>query len=71
MSDGADLLPLAQMPTIGDVVRVAAEAQSGGADEVRFVRARDGQPRLVSIDYLANAIDDELCFRVSDVTVLG
>jgi hypothetical protein len=68
---GSDLLPLGEMPTIGDVIRVAGEAQAGGADDVRFVRARDGQPRLVSIDYLRDAMDDELCYRVSRLTVLG
>jgi Family of unknown function (DUF6174) len=71
LSEGADLLPLSQLPTIGDIIRTAGEAQAGGADDVRFVRAPDGRPRLVSIDYLENAVDDELCYRVSRLTVVN
>jgi hypothetical protein len=71
LSQGADLLPLRQMPTVGDIVRIAAAAQSGGADEVRVTRTPDGQPRWVSIDYMTNAIDDEACYRVTSLTPLS
>ena len=71
LSHGADLLPLGQMPTVGDIVRIAAAAQSGGADEVRVTRTPDGQPRWVSIDYMTNAIDDEACYRVTSLTPLS
>ena len=71
LNHGADLLPLRQMPTVGDIVRIAAAAQSGGADEVRVTRTPDGQPRWVSIDYMTNAIDDEACYRVTSLTPLS
>ena len=66
----SDLRPLREMPTIGDIVRIVAEADRRGADRVRVTRAPDGRPRWVSIDYLANAIDDEQCYRVTDVARL-
>ena len=71
LSQAADRLPLRQMPTVGDIVRIAAAAQGGGADQVRVTRAPDGQPRWVSIDYMTNAIDDEACYRVTSLRPLG
>jgi hypothetical protein len=70
LREGSDVMPLRQMPTIGDIVGIAAQAQNDGADQVRVTRAADGRPRWVSIDYMTNAIDDEACFRVSDLLVL-
>ena len=70
LREWSDLSPLREMPTIGDLVRFAAEAQDDGADEVRVTRAPDGRPRWVSVDYMTNAIDDEVCYRVSDLTDL-
>jgi Family of unknown function (DUF6174) len=67
----SDLLPLRQMPTVGDIIQLAAAAQGGGADDVHVTRAPDGRPRWVSIDYLRNAIDDEACYRVTDLMRLG
>ena len=66
----SDLLPLGQMPTVGDIIQLAAAAQGGGADDVHVTRAPDGRPRWVSIDYLENAIDDEACYRVTDLIPL-
>jgi hypothetical protein len=66
----SDLGPLSEMPTVGDLIRLAAEAQAGGADDVRVARAPDGQPRSVTVDYLENAMDDEACYRVSRLAVL-
>jgi hypothetical protein len=65
LRQGSDLLPLSDMPTIGDLLRSAAEAQGDGADKVLVTRAPDGRPRRVSIDYLAKAIDDEACYRIT------
>jgi len=65
----SDLLPLRQMPSIGDIVAIADQAESDGADEVTVRYAPDGTPRLVSIDYVSEAIDDEACYRISDVTL--
>jgi hypothetical protein len=67
----SDLLPLNEMPSIGDIVRIVADADRRGADQVRVTRAPDGRPRWVSIDYMSNAMDDEACFRVTDVTILS
>jgi hypothetical protein len=71
MRQWSDLLPLREMPTVGDIIQIAAAAERDGADEVRVTRASDGRPRWVSIDYTTNAIDDEACYRVTDLTRLG
>ena len=71
MRQWSDLLPLREMPSVGDIIQIAAAAQRDGADEVRVTRASDGRPRWVSIDYMTNAIDDEACYRVTDLTPLS
>src|SRR5262245_21201090 len=54
-------------PTISGLVDEAVQAEQDGADEVVVTRSPDGYPRHISIDRDAKAIDDEVCYTISDV----
>lgn len=60
-------LPLepADIPTLGEMLRRAAEATASGESEVTIERDPvDGHPTLIDIDWIVNAIDDEECYEV-------
>jgi hypothetical protein len=60
-------LPLepADVPTLGEMLRRAAEATASGESEVTVERDPvDGHPTLVDIDWIVNAIDDEECYEI-------
>lgn len=60
----------ADVPTLAGLLRLVAEAQNNGADEVNLVTdPADGHPVSVEIDWEAAAIDDEECYTVSNFLV--
>jgi hypothetical protein len=55
----------ADVPTLGEMLRRAAEATASGESEVTVERDPvDGHPTLVDIDWIVNAIDDEECYEI-------
>ena len=54
-------------PTIPDLIDEAARAEQDGADEVVVTTSPQGYPQRISIDRIAKAIDDEVCYTISDV----
>jgi hypothetical protein len=63
---GFELSPadLARVPTVDDLFGVVFDAIDGGADELKTEYERQfGYPVLIDIDYIRNAIDDELVIR--------
>ncbi|MFP3882776.1 MAG: DUF6174 domain-containing protein [Actinomycetota bacterium] len=57
-------------PTIGDLVADVQAATRNGADRVSLeVNSDDGFPTSIEIDYDTNAIDDEVCYTITDVVV--
>lgn len=64
--------PPEAMPTLADLLRLVAQARSNGADEVSLnTDPADGRPISIEIDWLANAIDDEECYTISDFIAAG
>lgn len=56
------------LPTLGDLVGYAVEAQDSGAGVARIDYSADGRfPVLIEIDYDNDAIDDESCFSVTEL----
>ena len=62
----ADVSPSAA-PTIADLVDEAAQAERDGADEIVVTTSPQGYPHRILIDRDADAIDDEVCYTISDV----
>lgn len=59
--------PIESVPTIADIAARADEARTEGADHLTVsTDSREGYPTLVEIDWDANTIDEEECYRVSD-----
>jgi hypothetical protein len=59
--------PPHEIPSLGEMLRLVAEARDGGVADVTLVTDPvDGHPVEVNIDWLPNAIDDEECYLVSD-----
>jgi hypothetical protein len=55
---------LARVPTVDDLFGIVFDAIDGGADGLETEYERQfGYPVLIDIDYLRNAIDDELVIR--------
>jgi hypothetical protein len=55
------------IPTLGGILKEADDATAGNADSVNVeTDPADGHPVSVAIDWRANAIDDEACYRVTD-----
>lgn len=60
----------ADVPSLADLVALAAKARRDGADQVRVVTdPADGHPVSVEMDWIAAAIDEEECYTVSDFVV--
>jgi hypothetical protein len=60
----------ASIPTLAGILNEAEEATSRHASSVKVeTDPVDGHPMNVAIDWKANAIDDEACYRVSDYTL--
>lgn len=65
-------MPLAEFPTLADLLGLVAEARTDGADEVTLnTDPADGRPVYIAIDWRAAAIDDEACYTISDFTEEG
>ena len=59
-------------PTIDDLFDEIRAAIDGGADSVSAMYdATAGHPTRVDIDYIREAIDDEMTFTVSELTPVG
>jgi hypothetical protein len=57
------------VPTLADLLSIAADARSRGASDVSLVLARDGHPLFMSVDWRKDTIDDEECYEVKDYVV--
>jgi len=53
--------------TIDDLFDILASAYRTGADDVSVDYSDRGNPSLISIDYLKNAVDDEVSYTVSEL----
>jgi hypothetical protein len=63
---------LADIPTLGDLVQEVERARTDGADTVILeVDPGDGHPVRIEIDWMAEAIDDEACYAISEYVVRG
>ncbi len=64
-------LPLTSVPTIDDLFEEIGDALEGGAFSVSADYDADmGYPTSVSIDFIENAIDDEMAFTVASFQLL-
>ncbi|WP_132935039.1 DUF6174 domain-containing protein [Streptomyces sp. 8K308] len=54
--------------TIAELREIVDEARDEGADvlEVEYAEDDPGRPVDIVIDYDENALDDEMCYRISD-----
>ncbi|MDT0323569.1 DUF6174 domain-containing protein [Streptomyces millisiae] len=54
--------------TIAELLALAEEAEEEGADvvEVDYAEEDPARPETITVDYDTNAIDDEMCYRISD-----
>ncbi len=58
---------LTDVPTIDQLVQETEAAEQDGADEVTVTTSPLGYPHRIMIDQIADAIDDEVCYTISDV----
>ncbi|WP_020524255.1 DUF6174 domain-containing protein [Catelliglobosispora koreensis] len=59
---------LTSLPTLAALIRQYEEAVSRGAALANADYAPAGHPSRISIDYDKNALDDELCYVITDYT---
>jgi Family of unknown function (DUF6174) len=62
---------LTDVPTIDQLVEEAETAEQEGADEVTVTTSPQDYPHRIKIDQIADAIDDEVCYTISDVVREG
>lgn len=55
--------------TIEDLFDLIDEARDGNADELHVEYARKGYPKVVNIDWIRQAVDDEMFMSVSEVLI--
>ncbi|MEV5321556.1 DUF6174 domain-containing protein [Streptomyces sp. NPDC052687] len=55
-----------QVPTLGGLLRELERARQENADEAAAEFAADGHPVRISLDWDANAVDDEALYVISD-----
>ncbi|WP_240926396.1 DUF6174 domain-containing protein [Streptomyces sp. JB150] len=55
-----------QVPTLGGLLRELERARQEDADEAAAEFAADGHPVRISLDWDANAVDDEALYVISD-----
>jgi hypothetical protein len=64
---GSAPMPPSAVPTLSNLLTLAADARSQGASQVGVVLDPiDGHPVSVSVDWQANAIDDEECYEITN-----
>ncbi|MEU0336735.1 DUF6174 domain-containing protein [Streptomyces sp. NPDC006193] len=56
----------ARLPTIGELLRELEQAREHGAETADATYAADGRPVRISLDWDANAVDDEALYLVGD-----
>ena len=54
---------------IEDLFDLIDRAEAEGADDVHVEYAREGYPTVVNIDWIRQAVDDEMFMGVSEVVV--
>ncbi len=54
------------VPTIGDLLKESEKARRDKADMVDVRYTADGRPTRISLDWVANAVDDEALYVISD-----
>ena len=74
-ADGSDVTPnresYSQVDTIEELFGVVEEAQSGGADEIKVEYDPEyGYPVSIDIDYIQEAVDDEVSYQVANLEFL-
>jgi hypothetical protein len=66
---GSGPIPPAMVPTLADLLRLAADARNAGAYEVSVLQdPTDGHPMSIAIDPEQMTIDDEQCYEISEYT---
>jgi len=55
--------------TIEQLFDLIDEAREEGAHKLEVEYAREGYPAVVNIDWIENAVDDEIYYGISDVEV--
>jgi hypothetical protein len=64
---GSNPMPPSAVPTLANLLSLAARGRSEGASQVNVVLDPiDGHPVSVSVDWQANTIDDEECYEVTE-----
>jgi Family of unknown function (DUF6174) len=71
LSGGGGQVALTDVPTIDQLVEEAESAEQEGADQVTVTTSPQGYPHRIMIDQIADAIDDEVCYTISDVVREG
>ncbi|MFE5402538.1 DUF6174 domain-containing protein [Streptomyces sp. NPDC056580] len=56
------------VPTIGTLLRELERARREGADRADAQYASAGYPRRITVDWSADAVDDEVQYEISDYT---
>lgn len=60
--------PLSQVPTIEELVETARRAEDGADSAEMVYSGGKSYPDKIDIDWLADAIDDEECYVIDDVS---
>jgi hypothetical protein len=60
-----------QVPTIAGLLGELEQARQEGADEAEAAYASDGHPERITLDWDADAIDDEAAYTISDYKPLA
>ena len=74
-ADGSDVTPnleyYSQADTIEELFGIIESAQAGGADEIKVEYDPDyGYPVSIDIDYIKQAVDDEVSYQVMNLEFL-
>ncbi|MFF7240493.1 DUF6174 domain-containing protein [Streptomyces collinus] len=59
------------VPTLGGLLKELAEARRDGADTAEVRYAGSGHPLRITLDWSADAVDDEARYVISDYAVTG
>jgi len=74
-ADGSDVAPYldyySQRDTVEELFGVIESAQAGAADEVTVeYDPESGYPVRISIDYIKQAVDDEVSYQITNLVLL-
>lgn len=68
-SDGAPTPDVDEVPSLVDLEHMADRARAGGASTVELTHDAQGRPSALTIDHDEMMVDEEECYRVSDLVV--